>query len=1103
MLEQKRELVQQHIKTHTERSEEDVAAVNTLNSFLYAEGKINTDFSSNDKWPNHDGTLEFVPDPDLDRRPKQCFYVQIKGTKNYTPKDGAIKYLLPDLAFPAFICNEVTRDPGLLFVVLNPKERGKRRVFWRYMSVQFLNSIDFSKSSCTITFSPESEILDTDESVNAFCRALDHIADHHAYINTLRTDDYTVENVIRLIKDCDEQIEEYLINFSLQKQTRDKLSMRLLTRMNDLSAAALLLNSLKQTAGATSIRLAWEQALLDRNTKYLSDFYQGMQLVNLHIPEEGQSERLMLKYYDFLWSIREFLQRDYDLSVLKELEKFPLRINTLDQEYYAMAAATVQQSDDAKSSWSNVRYYVQKQEPFYVEGKRYYEVTLQLTGIYATKYNRVTVYTRERITTYYSVQIKYINTFLTLWDVTSPIKVVTQWKVSIDPRCLNRLAAILKMPAKLSSNYGEYRELMDFLTKTGLSLLDLIDLKEINFSELLDKVYEKTNTHIFREIITSLHDDYRRETAKPGGNVIRYLLLHLREETLEAVYPVYHNNTWEACPELLLSKKCAPFDKSPFISNLVGSKTNAPGLTSVLTRAVGRERCHKAWPYLYLKQQIVRTGELYFPAGTEAFPQRVAEYNESLDEWEQNQGYEIRKNKDGLYYIDAYEKSTLSILKRFLSVSQCKNNGQEAFNAHFLRENEASFTDPLKVKAVKNAFVQSRLLLIYGAAGTGKTTLMNYLSDLMSTKNKLFLAKTHTALQNLKRRINNPGAGAVFSSIDRFARQREQPDYDIIFVDECSTIDNRTMELFLQKIKPDTFLVLAGDIYQIEAIEFGNWFFYAKDIIQTDGAMVELLDTWRTKDATLKDLWSEVRNRRTFITEKLVINGPFSEDLGENVFTQLAEDEVVLCLNYDGKFGLNNMNNYFQSANPNNPAYIWQEWRYKVGDPVLFNETRRFPSLYNNLKGRIAAIQKEADRILFTMDVECFLTENDCRNEEIEFVQSTPTGTRIRFSVYAYEDSKTEDNEELRKKTVVPFQLAYAISIHKAQGLEYDAVKIIIPSSNAEKITHGIFYTAITRAKKILKLYWSSETMQAVIAGFSEQRATPRSLEYIKQELGV
>ena len=48
--------------------------------------------------------------------------------------------------------------------------------------------------------------------------------------------------------------------------------------------------------------------------------------------------------------------------------------------------------------------------------------------------------------------------------------------------------------------------------------------------------------------------------------------------------------------------------------------------------------------------------------------------------------------------------------------------------------------------------------------------------------------------------------------------------------------------------------------------------------------------------------------------------------------------------------------------------------------------------------------------------------------------------------------------------SVIPFQLAYAVSIHKAQGLEYDSVKVIIPKSNSEKITHGIFYTAITSA---------------------------------------
>ena len=132
--------------------------------------------------------------------------------------------------------------------------------------------------------------------------------------------------------------------------------------------------------------------------------------------------------------------------------------------------------------------------------------------------------------------------------------------------------------------------------------------------------------------------------------------------------------------------------------------------------------------------------------------------------------------------------------------------------------------------------------------------------------------------------------------IDSFTKQVNLPDYDVIFVDECSTIDNRTMGRFLSKMSPDTFLVLAGDIHQIESIEFGNWFFYAKDIIKTPGANVELLSTWRTQDQALISLWNEVRTRADMITEKLVINGPYSEDIGPNVFKRECEDEVILCL---------------------------------------------------------------------------------------------------------------------------------------------------------------------------------------------------------------
>ena len=67
-----------------------------------------------------------------------------------------------------------------------------------------------------------------------------------------------------------------------------------------------------------------------------------------------------------------------------------------------------------------------------------------------------------------------------------------------------------------------------------------------------------------------------------------------------------------------------------------------------------------------------------------------------------------------------------------------------------------------------------------------------------------------------QRRIDNPGTNSDFISIDSFTKQVNLPDYDVIFVDECSTIDNRTMGRFLSKMSPDTFLVLAGDIHQIE-----------------------------------------------------------------------------------------------------------------------------------------------------------------------------------------------------------------------------------------------------------------------------------------------
>lgn len=1098
MLEQSRENVKRHIKTHTQKSDEDRSAVSVLESFLRSNGKLNCSFASDDKWPNHDGTFEFVPDIDNSRAPQQTFYVQIKGTaSNYSENGGIVKYCLRDLAFPAFICDEVSFDPGILFVVINPTNRGNERVFWKYMSVDFLNSIDFRKNSVTINFQSEEEIMNSDESVLKFCNKLEEIVERHSFINKLDRNSYSDIEVKRIIEVCDEEITESIERLDILNQNRDNISRRILTKLNDLCISALLLNAMHNGCQHPSVALAFEHSILNGETKYLGNFYRGLQYIGRRIPDDGQSERLMLKYYNFMWQIRKFLKESYNISILKNLESFLeyTEIDELDKQYYDLVSKSFNNAKYELKHFSNTRFYIQKKTPFYIGTERYFEVTLQQAGTYASKYNRITAYTKHNISASYSIQIEYAPSIINLWGIDTEIKIITSWKVSVDPRCLNKLGRILNIPTNISTIYGEYKALMNFLTNTGMNFLEMIDLKEVKFSSIIDEIYKNSNTTYFKSVLEKLQNEYSIGSNKFGRYTIRYILLNLREELLERVMPSQYSPQWK-CEDLYLSKKCFPFENNPLVSDLAGSKTNSIAQAKYLACVVEKERTEIAIPYWTIMKTIQETGEIYCDIDSNLNAESIKKYNSQLDSWELKQGFGI-KVKNNVAYIDSYEESTLFILRKLLELSLVSNKGQKEFNESYIRNSDIKFSDINKKSALKNAFVNSRILLIYGAAGTGKTTLINMLSTMLSNRKKLFLTKTHTALQNLQRRIDNPGQDASFVSIDSFTKKVNLVDYDVIFVDECSTIDNRIMKSFLKKMRQDTFLVLAGDTYQIESIEFGNWFSYAKDLINSPGSNIELSSTWRTKDQDLISLWDEVRKKGALITEKLVIDGPFSEKIGENIFNRETEDEVILCLNYDGKFGLNNMNNYFQNANESK-AIVWNDWKYKVGDHILFNDTSRFSLLYNNLKGTIAEIEKFEDKIVFTIDVELPLTEKDCQNDDIEFIDTISNGTRIRFDVLAFFEEMTEQELE---RTVVPFQLAYAVSIHKAQGLEYSSVKVVIPSNNTERITHGIFYTAITRAKKQLKIYWSKDTMNGIIESFSKENSTQKSLEIIKESL--
>lgn len=275
-------------------------------------------------------------------------------------------------------------------------------------------------------------------------------------------------------------------------------------------------------------------------------------------------------------------------------------------------------------------------------------------------------------------------------------------------------------------------------------------------------------------------------------------------------------------------------------------------------------------------------------------------------------------------------------------------------------------------------------------------------------------------------------------------------------------------------------LILVGDIYQIESIQLGTWFGLGKIFIKN--FVCELTKPFRSNNGGLLKLWDKVRKMEGDIAEHIEKNG-YSATLNQSIFESSNKDEIILCLNYDGLYGINNINRFLQQNNPS-PEIQWGNTIYKVGDPVLFNESNRFGSeIYNNMKGRINKIEILSDLKQIQFDIELEKTVNVFASGDNGFsiAGSTADGySIIRFTVEQPTSSDNDDNSSLYN--VVPFQIAYAVSIHKAQGLEYNSVKIIIASEVGEQISHNIFYTAITRAKQHLKIYWTPECEHKVLS---------------------
>lgn len=251
-----------------------------------------------------------------------------------------------------------------------------------------------------------------------------------------------------------------------------------------------------------------------------------------------------------------------------------------------------------------------------------------------------------------------------------------------------------------------------------------------------------------------------------------------------------------------------------------------------------------------------------------------------------------------------------------------------------------------KIQVLSKLFVSTRAALIYGSAGTGKTTLIDYVSSLFNSSKKLYLANTNPAVDNLRRKVR--ADNTTFLTVKKYLSSQDYDQYDMLIVDECSTVSNRDMKNVLNR-NNFKLLIVVGDVYQIEAIRFGNWFNLINSFLSKNVSF-DLKTTYRSTEERLLEVWGHVRNDDVGILEYLTKYG-FISKLDDTIFDRTADDQIILCLNYNGPYGINNLNHIMQGNNEND-AFQWELNTYKVGDPVLFNESYALsPQIYNNLKG--------------------------------------------------------------------------------------------------------------------------------------------------------
>lgn len=482
---------------------------------------------------------------------------------------------------------------------------------------------------------------------------------------------------------------------------------------------------------------------------------------------------------------------------------------------------------------------------------------------------------------------------------------------------------------------------------------------------------------------------------------------------------------------------------------------------------------------LHVLNQCTDEGHVYYPSDMLIQrSQKILQIDReiiagALDELSRNEKLVLDK---GSVYLPPFYVSETGIAANLIELQNFSRSMREVDSERALQWVQQRFDITLAAKQVEavRCALKDKLLVITGGPGTGKTTIIKTILAIVSRIGTriMLAAPTGRAAKRM-----SEATGYQAKTIHRLLKynmraggfQKNQSDplqCDLIILDEASMIDTILMHHLLKAIPANASLILIGDVNQLPSVGAGN---ILKDIIASGRlTVVELNEIFRQAresriivnahriNVGLTPEYSASESDFYFIEqeepEKVV--GIIIELVRERIPRRFNLDSVddiqVLSPMHRGLIGVGNLNQELQNAlNPGGKGTVRGAKILKVHDKVMQIRNNYNKDVFNGDMGRITRIEEEGRRVGVLFD-----------------------GRRV--------DYKGAELDEIT--------LAYAVSVHKAQGSEYPAVVIPIMTQHYLLLQRNLLYTAVTRGEKLVVLVGSKKAMNIAVKNDKTQK---------------